>query len=243
MIEARGLSKRFGTVSALRELSFCAADSRITGLLGPNGAGKSTTLRILQTLISADAGMALIDGQSTLADALAARARIGVLPHSAAIYAGLTARENITYFGRLCGLSRAAAAARATTLIAQLDIGDIADRRAKGFSQGQRLKTALARAMVHEPRNLMLDEPTNGLDVPSVRMLRTLLGQLRDAGHCILFSSHVMHEVASLCDDIVVIASGRVVASGTPEALLTQTGAADLEDAFVQLTSDSGGAA
>jgi sodium transport system ATP-binding protein len=166
-----------------------------------------------------------------------------VLPHSAAIYAGLTARENITYFGRLCGLSRAAAAARATTLIDQLDIGDIADRRAKGFSQGQRLKTALARAMVHEPRNLMLDEPTNGLDVPSVRMLRTLLGQLRDAGHCILFSSHVMHEVASLCDDIVVIASGRVVATGTPEALLTQTGAADLEDAFVQLTSDSGSAA
>ncbi len=243
MIEARGLSKRFGTVSALRELSFCAADSRITGLLGPNGAGKSTTLRILQTLISADAGIALIDGHSTLADPLAARSRIGVLPHSAAIYAGLTARENITYFGRLCGLSRAAAAARATTLIDQLDIGDIADRRAKGFSQGQRLKTALARAMVHEPRNLMLDEPTNGLDVPSVRMLRTLLGQLRDAGHCILFSSHVMHEVASLCDDIVVIASGRVVATGTPEALLTQTGAADLEDAFVQLTSDSGSAA
>jgi sodium transport system ATP-binding protein len=124
-----------------------------------------------------------------------------------------------------------------------LDIGDIADRRAKGFSQGQRLKTALARAMVHEPRNLMLDEPTNGLDVPSVRMLRALLSQLRDAGHCILFSSHVMHEVASLCDDIVVIASGRVVASGTPEALLAQTGATDLEEAFVQLTADSGGAA
>lgn len=196
MIEARGLAKRFGTVAALQNINFLADDGRITGLLGPNGAGKSTTLRILQTLVSADAGQALIDGQPTTADPLAARARIGVLPHSAALYGGLTARENISYFGRLCGLSRAAAAARANTLIAQLDIGDIADRRAKGFSQGQRLKTALARAMVHEPRNLMLDEPTNGLDVPSVRMLRALLAQLRSDGHCILFSSHVMHEVA-----------------------------------------------
>jgi sodium transport system ATP-binding protein len=243
MIEARGLAKRFGTVTALQDISFRADDGRITGLLGPNGAGKSTTLRILQTLISADAGQALIDGQATSADPLAVRARIGVLPHSAAIYAGLTARENIIYFGRLCGMSRAASAARANTLIAQLDIGDIADRRAKGFSQGQRLKTALARAMVHEPRNLMLDEPTNGLDVPSVRMLRALLAQLRSDGHCILFSSHVMHEVASLCDDIVVIARGQVVATGSPEALLAQTGASDLESAFVQLTDATSGAA
>jgi sodium transport system ATP-binding protein len=243
MIEARGLAKRFGAVTALQDISFRADDGCITGLLGPNGAGKSTTLRILQTLISADAGQALIDGQATSADPLAVRARIGVLPHSAAIYAGLTARENIIYFGRLCGMSRAASAARANTLIAQLDIGDIADRRAKGFSQGQRLKTALARAMVHEPRNLMLDEPTNGLDVPSVRMLRALLAQLRSDGHCILFSSHVMHEVASLCDDIVVIARGQVVATGSPEALLAQTGASDLESAFVQLTDATSGAA
>ena len=240
MIEARTLAKRFGTVTALQDISFTAHDGRITGLLGPNGAGKSTTLRILQTLISADSGQALIDGRPTQQDPLAARASIGVLPHSAAIYGGLTARENILYFARLCGLSPAAARARAAALIAQLDIGDIADRRAKGFSQGQRLKTALARAMVHEPRNLMLDEPTNGLDVPSVRMLRALLGQLRDAGHCILFSSHVMHEVASLCDDIVGIARGQVVATGSPEALLAQTGASDLEQAFVQLTDGTG---
>ena len=172
-------------------------------------------------------------------DSLDARARIGVLPHNAGLYNALTARENIQYFGRLQGLSARQARERAGELIKLLEIEDIAERRAKGYSQGQRLKTALARALVHEPRNLILDEPTNGLDVPSVRKLRSLLRTLKGAGHCILFSSHVMHEVATLCDDIVVIADGCVVAQGTPEALLARTGAADLEQAFLELTGDA----
>jgi sodium transport system ATP-binding protein len=239
VIEARQLCKRYGAVTAVDGLSFSAADGRITGLLGPNGAGKSTTLRMLQTLVRPDSGEAFIDGIAAGAEPLAARARIGVLPHAAALYGALSARENIVYFGQLSGLSRSQARARATQLIALLEIDDIADRRAKGFSQGQKLKTALARALVNEPRNLMLDEPTNGLDVPSVRKLRAVLQQLRAAGHCILFSSHVMHEVAALCDDIVVINQGQVVACGSPEQLLARTGAADLEQAFVQLTEQA----
>ena len=240
MIEARELAKRFGTVVALESVSFTAADGRITGLLGPNGAGKSTTLRILQSLVAADAGTALVDGEAVHRDALGTRARIGVLPHSAGLYGALTARENIDYFGRLTGLSGAQARDRATMLIQELGLGDIAERRTKGFSQGQRIKTALARALVHAPRNLLLDEPTNGLDVPSVRALRAVLRQLREAGHCIVFCSHVMHEVATLCDDIVVMVHGRVVASGTPESLRERTGAADLEQAFLQLTGEDG---
>lgn len=239
MIEARHLAKRFGAVTALHDVGFVAADGAITGLLGPNGAGKSTTLRILQTLVQPDAGEAWIDGRPTRDDPLAARRQIGVLPHSAGLYAQLTARENIEYFGRLAGLSATAARQRAAALVSRLDLGAIADRRTKGFSQGQRVKTALARALVHEPRNLMLDEPTNGLDVPSVRALRELLRELRSAGHCLLFSSHVMHEVAGLCDTLVVIAGGRVVAQGTPDALLAQTGSTDLEQAFLQLTGEA----
>lgn len=236
MIEAEGLHKRFGAVAALSGVSFRADDGRITGLLGPNGAGKSTTLRILYATLAADAGLARVDGETVGADNIAARARIGVLPHNAGLYPALTARENIEYFGRLAGLTRAAARSRADELIELLDMQDIATRSAKGFSQGQKIRTALARALVHAPRNLILDEPTNGLDVPAVRKLRALLLKLREAGHCILFSSHVMQEVAMLCDAAVVIASGRVVATGTPDALRAQTGAASFEDAFVLLT-------
>jgi sodium transport system ATP-binding protein len=238
MIEAEGLHKRFGAVTALSGVGFAAADGRITGLLGPNGAGKSTTLRILYATLAADEGQARVDGEIVSAGNTAARARIGVLPHNAGLYPALSARENIEYFGRLAGLPRAAARSRADELIELLDMQDIATRRAKGFSQGQKIRTALARALVHAPRNLILDEPTNGLDVPAVRKLRTLLVKLREAGHCIVFSSHVMQEVAMLCDEAVVIAAGRVVATGTPEALRERAGAASFEDAFVSLTGE-----
>jgi sodium transport system ATP-binding protein len=243
MIEARGLRKRFGKVLAVDDVSFVAPDGRITGLLGPNGAGKSTTLRILYTILQPDAGQALIDGELAERDNTAVRGRLGVLPHSAGVYGALTVRENIEYFGRLAGLARKHARARAGELITLLELEDIADRRTRGFSQGQRLKTALARSLVHGPRNLILDEPTNGLDVPSVRKLRQLLVRLRSLGHCILFSSHVMQEVAALCDDLVVIAHGRVVARGTPESLRDLAGVEDLEEAFVRLTEPGGDAA
>ena len=235
MIEAQQLAKHFGPVAAVREVTLRAADGRITGLLGPNGAGKSTTLRMLYTVLRPDGGDALIDGKSAVREPLAARARLGVLPHGAGIYPNLTARENITYFGALHGLPRAERRARAAELVRLLGMEEFADRRARGFSQGERIKTALARALVHRPRNLLLDEPTVGLDVMAVRTLRALLRQLRDAGHCVLFSSHVMQEVSALCDEVVVIAAGTVLASGTPEEIRGRTGAASLEDAFVHL--------
>jgi len=240
MIEARWLHKRFGSIDALDGVTFVAPDACITGLLGPNGAGKSTTLRILYATLAADSGTACVDGDVVSVTSTEVRKRIGVLPHNAGLYPALTARENIEYFGRLCGLDRSAARARTGELIELLDLQDIASRRAKGFSQGQKIRTALARALVHSPRNLILDEPTNGLDVPAVRKLRALLLRLRELGHCILFSSHVMHEVAMLCDEAVVISAGRVVACGTPEALRQRTQAASFEDAFVALTGDTG---
>ena len=240
MIEARWLHKRFGSIDALDGVTFVAPDACITGLLGPNGAGKSTTLRILYATLAADSGTACVDGDVVSVTSTEVRKRIGVLPHNAGLYPALTARENIEYFGRLCGLNRSAARARTGELIELLDLQDIASRRAKGFSQGQKIRTALARALVHSPRNLILDEPTNGLDVPAVRKLRALLLRLRELGHCILFSSHVMHEVAMLCDEAVVISAGRVVACGTPEALRQRTQAASFEDAFVALTGDAG---
>jgi sodium transport system ATP-binding protein len=235
VIEATGLRKRFGKVVAVGDVTLRAADGRITGLLGPNGAGKSTTLRILYTVLKPDAGDALIDGVSATREPLEVRKRIGVLSHGAGIYPNLTARENILYFGALHGMSRADREARANELIGLLEMEDFADRIAKGFSQGQRVKAALARAIIHRPRNVLLDEPTNGLDVMAVRTLRRLLIRLRDEGHCLLFSSHVMQEVAALCDEVVVIARGTVVANGTPEDKRAQTGESTLEDAFVRL--------
>ena len=235
MIEAQQLAKHFGPVAAVREVTLRAADGRITGLLGPNGAGKSTTLRMLYTVLRPDGGDALIDGFSAVREPLAARARLGVLPHGAGIYPNLTARENILYFGALQGLPRAARRARAAELVKLLEMEEFADRPARGFSQGERVRTALARALVHSPRNLVLDEPTNGLDVMAVRALRGLLLQLRDAGHCVLFSSHVMQEVSALCDEVVVIAHGVVLEHGTPDEIRGRTGAGSLEEAFVRL--------
>jgi sodium transport system ATP-binding protein len=235
VIEAGKLRKSFGAVTAVRDVTLRAADGKITGLLGPNGAGKSTTLRILYTVLRPESGDAVIDGVSAIRDPLEARKHIGVLPHGAGIYPNLTARENILYFGALHGLSEKDRQARATQLIGLLEMEEFADRIAKGFSQGQRVKTALARAIIHRPRNVLLDEPTNGLDVMAVRSLRRLLLRLRDEGHCLLFSSHVMQEVGALCDEVVVTAHGTVVANGSPDDLRARTGESTLEDAFVRL--------
>jgi len=235
VIEATGLRKNFGKVTAVRDVSLRASDGQITGLLGPNGAGKSTTLRILYTVLRPDGGDAVIDGVSVTGNPLEARRHMGVLSHGAGIYPNLTARENILYFGALYGLSRQERELRTGQLIELLEMGDFADRLAKGFSQGQRIKAALARAIIHRPRNVLLDEPTNGLDVMAVRTLRRLLTRLKEEGHCLLFSSHVMQEVAALCDEVIVIAHGTVVATGTPEGIRAQTGESSLEDAFVRL--------
>ncbi|MCX5732582.1 MAG: ATP-binding cassette domain-containing protein [Deltaproteobacteria bacterium] len=233
MIRLDGVAKSFGAVQALAGVSFEVPDAQITGLLGPNGAGKTTALRIVYGVLRPDVGHAFVDGIDLASDRLEAQRRLGVFPHAQGLYARLTAREHIHYFGQMHGLSGAGLARRADELIAALAMEDIADRRSEGFSQGQRVKVALARALVHDPRNVVLDEPTNGLDVAATRQVRTLLRQLREQGRCILFSSHVMQEVSALCDRVVVIARGAVVAEGTPDDLRRMTGRESLEDAFV----------
>jgi len=239
MIEVDDLHKTFpaksGPVHAVRGVSFAARDGEITGLLGPNGAGKTTTLRMLYTLMAPDQGHVRIDGLDAVKDAAAVRQRLGVLPDARGVYKRLTARENIAYFGRLHGLDAATIARRTASMATTLGMEDFLDRRTEGFSQGQRTKTAIARALVHDPRNVILDEPTNGLDVMTTRGLRAFLQQLRGEGRCVIFSSHIMQEVAALCDRIVVIAAGEVRAAGTPDELRAQSGEQNLEDAFVHL--------
>jgi sodium transport system ATP-binding protein len=237
VIRVDNVHKRFGSIQAVKGVSFTAPDGKITGLLGPNGAGKSTTLRILYTVIRPDEGSAAIDGSDVVTDSLAARRKLGALPHGAGLYPHLTARENIAYYAKLCSLEPAAIPERVDTIIDLLDIRSFADRRTKGFSQGQRTKVALARALVHDPQNVILDEPTNGLDVMATRSLRELILKLRDSGRCVLFSSHIMQEVAALCDDIVIIAAGQVAMEGTADQIRARTGCADLEDAFVSAIS------
>ena len=245
MIVAENLHKQFktrtGTVTAVSDVGFAAADGQITGLLGPNGAGKTTTLRMLYTLMTPDQGKVVVDGIDAARDPMAVRRQLGVLPDARGIYKRLTARENIAYFGRLHGMGEAAIEQRNGVLARALDMGDILDRQAEGFSQGQRTKTAIARALVHDPRNVILDEPTNGLDVMTTRGLRGFLQELRQEGRCVIFSSHIMQEVAALCDHIVVIAKGTVVAAGSADALRAQTGHANLEDAFVSVIGSEEG--
>ena len=241
MIELRDLNKAFGDVKAVDGVSFSARDGEITGLLGPNGAGKTTTLRMLYTLMKPDRGQVLVDGIDATSDPVRVRRNLGVLPDSRGLYKRLTASENIDYFGRLQGVDEATLVQRRDALVAALDMADIADRRTDGFSQGQRVKTAIARALIHDPRNVILDEPTNGLDVMATRAMRDFLRHLRDQGRCVLFSSHIMQEVAALCDRIVVIAHGRVVADETPAQLLQQTGESSLEDAFVHIIGSAEG--
>jgi sodium transport system ATP-binding protein len=235
MIRVEHLRKQFGTVTAVDDVSFDAPDGAVTGLLGPNGAGKTTTLRMLYALMRPDAGRILVDDVDAVADPLGAQARLGVLPDVSGLYPRLTAREHIQYFGELQGLSGAALTTRTDDLLEQLDMRGIADRRTAGFSHGERTKVAIARALVHDPRNVLLDEPTNGLDVMSTRAVREIIRRLRAEGRAVVFSSHVMQEVSALCDRIIVIARGRIVASGTPDALREQTGHESLEDAFVAL--------
>jgi len=243
MIEVKSLHKAFGTVKAVDGVSFTARDGQITGLLGPNGAGKTTTLRMLYTLMNPDQGQVLVDGVDAARDPLAVRRALGVLPDARGLYKRLTARENIDYFARLHGVPEGELDRRRDALVKALEMEDIADRRTEGFSQGQRVKTAIARALIHDPRNVILDEPTNGLDVMATRAMRRFMFQLRDEGRCVLFSSHIMQEVGALCDRIVVIAKGRVVADETPEALREQTGQANLEDAFVSIIGTDEGLA
>lgn len=241
MIQVQGLSKSFGNVKAVQNVSFSAPDGLITGLLGPNGAGKSTTLRMLYTLLKPDRGSAEIDGFDVQQSPLEVQRRIGVLADARGLYPRLTSRENIRYYGRLHGLEGAALEMQIGALIDLLDMQAIADRRTGGFSTGEKLKVAIARSLVHDPKNVLLDEPTNGLDVMSTRAMRQFILRLREAGKCVLFTSHIMQEVAALCDQIVIIAHGKISATGSPDELRRQTGKESLEDAFVAVIGSEEG--
>lgn len=243
MIDAKNLVKTFnkGKVVAVDGVSFRAKDGQITGLLGPNGAGKTTTLRMLYTLLPPDQGEMSIDGIDPAKQPLAVKRAIGVVPDSRGLYDRLTARENIAYYGKLQGLSQADINQRIERFCDVLDMHEFIDRRTNGFSQGQRVKVAIARALIHDPQTVLLDEPTNGLDVMTTRALRGFLMDLKARGRCVVLSTHIMQEVAALCDHIVIIAKGRVAAEGSAEALLAKSGAKTLEDAFVRLIgSDEG---
>ncbi|MFT5211348.1 MAG: sodium transport system ATP-binding protein [Flavobacterium sp.] len=235
MIKVASLCKTFGDVRAVKDISFTADNNLVTGLLGPNGAGKSTTLRILYGLLKQDSGEAFVDEFNLRTDRVAAQKKIGVLPDSHGLYTRLTAREHIHYFGRLHGVNENELENKAAELIGLLDMNPIADRRVEGFSQGERMKVCLSRSLIHSPSNVILDEPTNGLDVMTTRTVREIITELKRQGVAVLFSSHLMHEVSRLCDKIIIVSQGTVVATGTTDEIRESAGEDNLEDAFVKL--------
>jgi len=241
MIKVRNLHKSFGDVKAVKGISFDVNDGEITGLLGPNGAGKTTTLRMLYSLLPPDEGEIRIDGLDPTKDAMAIKRTLGVVPDSRGLYTRMSARENIAYYGQLHGMSRADINARIEELTETLDMGDFIERRTEGFSQGQRVKVAIARAMIHKPQTVLLDEPSNGLDVMSTRALRRYILELKNAGHSVILSTHIMQEVAALCDRIIIIANGQIAADGTADDLLEKSDCDSLEDAFVKLIGSEEG--
>ena len=241
MIRVSQLYKSFGKVEAVRGISFEARDGEITGLLGPNGAGKTTTLRMLYSLLPPDRGEISIDGLDPGKDALRIKRTLGVVPDGRGLYTRLTARENIRYYGELHGMGTAQIRSRVEELVATLDMADFIDRRTEGFSQGQRVKVAIARAMVHQPQTVLMDEPSNGLDVMSTRALRRYILSLKAGGHSVVLSTHIMQEVAALCDRIVIIANGEIAADGTAQQLLERSRCETLEDAFVALIGSEEG--
>ena len=241
MIKVSNLHKSFGKIKAVRGISFEVRDGEITGLLGPNGAGKTTTLRMLYSLLPPDEGEIRIDGLDPTRHAMAIKRTLGVVPDSRGLYTRMSARENIAYYGKLHSMSGKDITSRIAELVETLDMADFIERRTEGFSQGQRVKVAIARAMVHRPQTVLLDEPSNGLDVMSTRALRRYILSLKDAGHSVILSTHIMQEVAALCDRIIIIADGRIAADGSAQELLEKSGCDSLEDAFVRLIGSEEG--
>ncbi|HSH02302.1 MAG TPA: ATP-binding cassette domain-containing protein [Anaerolineae bacterium] len=239
MIIVKNLVKHYqtdqGLIKAVDDVSFTCPDGQITGLLGPNGAGKTTTLRMIAGLITPQSGTVTVAGHDVTQDPQAVRHALGVQADMTGIYPRLTPREQFRYYGRFYGLEGAALEKRIDTIIAELNMETLADRRAEGFSRGQRQKIVIGRALIHDPKHIIMDEPTNGLDVMAVRNTRQTIRQLRDQGRCLLFSTHYMDEAQKLCDHVAIISHGRIIAAGSPAELIAQTGQADLEEAFVTL--------
>ncbi|GJM42180.1 MAG: ABC transporter ATP-binding protein [Ardenticatenaceae bacterium] len=243
MIEIKNLKKYYGddnSIKAVDDVSFTCPDGQITGLLGPNGAGKTTTLRMISGLIKPMAGTVIVDSHDVTHDPRGVRQALGVQADMNGVYPRLTPREQFRYYGRFYGLKGEKLESRIQAIIDELNMEEIAERRAEGFSRGQRQKIVLGRALIHNPPNIIMDEPTNGLDVMAVRDTRNSIRALRDQGRCVLFSTHYMDEAERLCDNIAIIVNGKIVASGTPAALMQETGKDNLEDAFVLLAGRDG---
>jgi len=238
MIDVEGLAKHFNGVRAVDGVTFAAREGEVLGLLGPNGAGKTTTLRLLATVLRPTAGSAKVGGYDLLTDPAAVRATVGVLPEYWGLYGRLTPREHLRYFGRLHGLAGESLEKRIEEVVALLEIEEYADRRCEPFSKGMKQKVALGRALIHNPHHLLLDEPTAGLDVMSVRSVRDLIARFRDEGRCLILSTHILGEAERLCTRLAIIQRGRIIACGSPEELVRQTGEASLEGAFVQLLGE-----
>ena len=235
MIQVEKLVKRFGTVRAVDGATFTAQQGEILGLLGPNGAGKTTTLRMLATVLRPSSGRASVAGFDVERQMSEVREHLGVLPEYWGLYGRLTPREHLRYFGRLHRLRGLELEARIEALLADLEMGEYADRRCEPFSKGMKQKVALGRALIHNPQHLLLDEPTAGLDVMSARNVRQLIARFRAEGRCVILSTHLLSEAERLCDRLVIIRGGRIAGQGTPEALMRQTGQASLEETFVAL--------
>ena len=243
MIEVKNLKKYYGddnSIKAVDDVSFTCPDGQITGLLGPNGAGKTTTLRMISGLIKPMEGTVIVDAHDVRNDSRGVRRALGVQADMDGVYPRLTPREQFRYYGRFYGLKGKELENRIDAIIAELNMEEIADRRAEGFSRGQRQKIVLGRALVHNPPNIIMDEPTNGLDVMAVRETRNSIRAMRDQGRCVLFSTHYMDEAERLCDNIAIIVGGKIVAYGTPAELMARTGKDNLEDAFVALAGREG---
>ena len=243
MIEIRNLKKYYGddnSIKAVDDVSFICPDGQITGLLGPNGAGKTTTLRMISGLIKPMAGTVIVDNHDVTQDPRGVRQALGVQADMNGVYPRLSPREQFRYYGRFYGLKGKELENRVQAIIDELKMDEIADRRSEGFSRGQRQKVVLGRALVHNPPNIIMDEPTNGLDVMAVRDTRDTIRTMRDQGRCVLFSTHYMDEAERLCDHIAIIVEGKIIAFGTPVALMEKTGKDNLEDAFVTLAGQTG---
>jgi sodium transport system ATP-binding protein len=238
VIQVRELTKRFRELTAVDSVSFTCHDAQVFGLLGPNGAGKTTLLRLLATVLQPTAGTAQVDGWDVRKQSAQARARIGLLVETAGLYVRFTPREHLRYYGHLHGMDGAQLEQRIDVVIEMLEMADFADRRTEGFSVGMHRRVILGEALIHDPPNIILDEPTAGLDVMSTRNVRDLIARFRAEGRCVLISTHLMSEAQRLCDRVAIIHKGHLQAVDTPKALIAQTGVDDLEEAFVRIVGE-----
>lgn len=233
MLVVENLTRRFGEVTAVDGVSFAVRGGEVVGLLGPNGAGKTTTLRMIAGILPPDAGRVLLDGRPVADDPIAAKAAIGFLSGDTQLYQRLTPREVLTYFGRLYAIPRRPLRERVEALLGQLEMGSFADRPCGGLSSGQRQRANIARAFLHRPPLLILDEPTSSLDIVSGQFIVETIAREREAGRAVLFSTHIMSEAEYLCDRLLLLHQGRIVDRGPLPELLERSGQANLTDAFL----------